>query len=384
MERVPSWLLLGLILLLVFQTQVWAADHPLPPCAEFSVAKDGRPILVPVTWGDETHSFLVDTGAARTALDNSFRGRLGQPKGLTTLSSPGGVLEVRDYACPKLLLGNQDITAIASVICMDLEPARMASGLDFRGILGMDFLSKYAFSIDFDDGKLMLYPEAPAIWRKHGIAVELKNLNGCLGIMVALGRNLEETFIIDTGANVSCARPQVFDSLVTSQQLLMGGLSNVAAAKGDLQARIGFVNRMAVAECESRLCRLDRGSLSLLGTRHLARFHWRIDPANRIAYLSKSALFEIPDSTATSGLSVLLVNDKKVVSKVDPGSPAEHAGIQKGDVLEAVDGRDIRTLDMHLLRTLLTSEPGKVIELGMKSKDVCKTLNLTLKSRLAQ
>lgn len=63
------------------------------------------------------------------------------------------------------------------------------------------------------------------------------------------------------------------------------------------------------------------------------------------------------------GLGVTGVKQGLRVSEVFPGSPAEKAGIKRGDVITAVDGRSIAGLDATLATGMIKGDPGTEVTL---------------------
>ncbi len=66
-----------------------------------------------------------------------------------------------------------------------------------------------------------------------------------------------------------------------------------------------------------------------------------------------------------------------LVSYVEPGSPAEAAGLVRGDILQQVDGQAVNTL-LELHEVLADLQPGVTIELTVLHGDDLRTLQATL------
>ena len=118
----------------------------------FHVAKNGDCLLVPVRIAEKDHLFVVDTGAAMTAVDTSLP--LGQPVGSVNAIGAQGNVEVMVYNPPKATVGRLSLGPLESVVGKDLSPLRQASGYPIEGVLGMDFLGKYVIYLDMNEGDL--------------------------------------------------------------------------------------------------------------------------------------------------------------------------------------------------------------------------------------
>lgn len=72
--------------------------------------------------------------------------------------------------------------------------------------------------------------------------------------------------------------------------------------------------------------------------------------------------FDAPPSGARLGIQVEASDAGLIVSGVVPGSPADAAGLEAGDVITSVGDRDVRSLE-DALRVLASSEPGQTLPL---------------------
>jgi carboxyl-terminal processing protease len=72
-----------------------------------------------------------------------------------------------------------------------------------------------------------------------------------------------------------------------------------------------------------------------------------------------------PDGEADTGLSVLKLFGVLDVVDVAPGSPAEAAGINRGDQIRRIDGRSPRELSLDQVRRLLRGDSGTTVQLAV-------------------
>jgi len=75
-------------------------------------------------------------------------------------------------------------------------------------------------------------------------------------------------------------------------------------------------------------------------------------------------------------------DDGVVVEVVQPDSPAEAAGVRRGDVLEQLAGTPVRTMD-DVTAILGTKAPGEVVEVEVRSGGLPRGLKATLADRPA-
>lgn len=82
----------------------------------------------------------------------------------------------------------------------------------------------------------------------------------------------------------------------------------------------------------------------------------------------------------TNSAGSLVFNDYPVIESIDPGSPAEKAGLQAGDILISLNSQDFRKNPIPLGNLLV---PGNRIVFRYKRDDVTKTSTLIVAQRPA-
>lgn len=103
---------------------------------------DGAMIRVPVQAFGKTLYFLVDSGFTFSAIDEGYKQFLGEPITAYTAGSPlGSDTTLPAFRCPEMFIAEKPL-ALGEITCLDLRMARMVSGQQCDGILGMDFLPK--------------------------------------------------------------------------------------------------------------------------------------------------------------------------------------------------------------------------------------------------
>jgi hypothetical protein len=337
---------------------------------------------LPVILNGKTLMFCVDTGAWKTIVDSSLRTELGQLLGKTTTATPSGFLEIELYRCPHASVGSLDLSIIESVGCHDLTKMRYASGEEIYGVLGMDFLKSYAVEFDFDAGKCRIWKSAPSDWARQQSSMMTYDESNRPFVTLTFPSSRAEQFVIDTGANASTLRSDVFDELIKKGDIHPATNHSGVAMAGTFRAQSGYANEIQLESFTHRNIRLDRDPFSALGIRYLSRYKVRLDFTGGKAYFAASSRFAVPDPIGTSGLAILQMNGEKVVYRVEPVGPAAALGVAPGDVVMSVAGRDAHQHDMVSLHEVLTREPGTLVPLKLSRKGQTFEVAVQLESRL--
>ena len=365
-----KWLLIVLTsVVLVWGTTGGAAEVELAstpkPLVEIATGQDGRLLEVPVRIGPREYSFVVDTGSALTCFGQELTEHLGPPVGTETVMTHGGKLEVELHRCPPATWAGLNLNCHAGVTTTDLAPVRQASGRPIDGVLGMDVLQHYVLRIDFDTGRMQVFPPIATTPKEWGERIPLHTGTWLTPAITATLGNLQtERCHIDTGANVSTLTPALADELSASE-LFRYFRQNAWSSNpaGRARSRSGRLVACTVAGQTAESLRFDVSHTCSLGLNVLSRFHLTLDfPGQSLQMLPGRRILEA-DQPATSGLAVAWVDSKPRVLAVQPGSPAESAGLRPGDVLRRIDDLDTAGMDSFGVGRLLTSQPGRQLRI---------------------
>ena len=332
-----------------------ASDAQQLPAFECPIGRHGRPIVVPLAIADDTAFFLLDTGSAITLCDQKLVSLGVQPIGKTTIRTPAGESEVNIFRRPPAKLGSVNLDAFGKVAFVDLAPLRAVTGQPIQGALGYDVLQNFAMEIDFDEGRLRLWNRAPQSWRNDQ-ALAIHHKMGTPHLSFALPTGREELIAVDTGANISTLRTDVFDALAASSCLTPLEEGFAATIQGFGDSRLGRIARLQLGDYRHDDIRMDRSALSAAGLPYLARYRLRLDFPGRAAYLAPSSRYDLVDSTYTSGMAVLFLNGNKTVYAIVPHGPADMAGIRCQDIIELVNGQSAEDLDMFSFAQVFTNK----------------------------
>lgn len=166
---------------------------------DIAVERAGALILVPVSVNGRRASFLLDTGAGATVLDAALarelglegRGRL-QARGAAG-SDAAAFVTVERFELPGVELRGQ------TVVTLDLAPVAEAIGRPVDGVLGYDFLSRFAVRMDYPGRRLGLWPSGTFAPDPGATRLRLQiesNVPRVEGVLNGIHRG---SFLVDTG-----------------------------------------------------------------------------------------------------------------------------------------------------------------------------------------
>jgi hypothetical protein len=352
--------------------------------AEFLIAKGGDPILLPVTFQRSDYLFLFDTGSTHMVFDTSFRNDFGQLRGTATVVTPQDKkVTVERYDAPEAFLGPLNIKECGSVLCAEIEELDLIEDERISGIIGMNFLIRYAVQIDFDGGILtFLQPltgENPnwgeAFASNHSSPLVLQTSGNILD-------NIEADFTIDTG----CLATGTLDRSVFGKVVPQEGAKTLQirlkTLAGVLDTRETRVEWLSVGPFEYEGLIFEECSPNLLGLSFLSRHTVTFDFFNGIMYLEQGREFRKNDERDMSGLRLVRYSNKTLVYAVEPDGPAYKAGIRAGDVITRVANRNALSYQLWELRALLKSKEGRQIPMTIKRGSDVKKASLQLERKL--
>lgn len=355
------------------------------PClAEFDIPPGADILLVPVEFGGTVLQFALDTGAADTVVDASLRDRLGESVGAKRGETADGIVRLEYFASPEAHLGASRIAVPGPAACADLGMFRMAVGQEIKGIVGMSSLRAYVLRLDFDRGKICLFPPDDRAHPEWGERIPIAyDSSGLPRVSVRLGDRANRLMhIIDTGMNSSGMLPRALFDLLQNEQDLPVFEGTFTSLAGTVRHREARFDTLELGSFEYRGLILHPGSHATLGLSFLCRHVVTFDFPNKRLYLKKGKRFHERDELDMSGLHLLRVSGETVVHSVDEGSPAKAAGIKAEDVILKISGNEASEMEMWTIRKVLKSGDGREIRMKLNRGGEVVEVSFRLKRRL--
>jgi predicted aspartyl protease len=351
--------------------------------------------------GSHRLRFLVDTGAAATVIDVERAKALGLNLSTRTVPGQGGG-EQAFAAVPlkvnELALGGEALTD-ATVYAIPLGILSRFAGVQIDGVLGFEFLSRYAVEIDYAGRALVLHDPAGFRYAGPGEVLPFTLEHNHVQIQADLLRPghepLRGKFTVDTGMAAALLLNTPFvtkHDLLTAELKARPAIPLGAGAGGDVRGVVGRVGGLrlggvTVSEPVTLFTRVAGGYFASderagnVGAEVLRQFRVIVDYPRRRLILEKNAQFGEPFEWDMSGLRLLADGaDLKAVKvrDVSAGSPAAAAGVRAGDEIVAVDGRPAAEFTLSRLHPLFR-RAGEVRRLTLRRGGETVTVEVKLR-----
>ncbi|MFZ4395896.1 MAG: aspartyl protease family protein [Kiritimatiellia bacterium] len=206
---------LALALMLATSLPPWCPA----PANEIQAQIAGRVVFVPVRLnGRGPFQFIVDTGATETIVTPSTA----RAAGIATLPYPG--LQKKGIV-GSLSAGNVSLTNLP-VFIFDPPQAlslRLDEGINYGGILGYTFLSRFATTIDYSRSVVQFEPPAQAAAMSpatNSFLVPFRLVDRLIHVSGKVNRSGPLTFLLDTGSAEVLLSPPIAEQLKLKSQPL--------------------------------------------------------------------------------------------------------------------------------------------------------------------
>jgi hypothetical protein len=349
----------------------------------------GNHLYIPVKINGKERLWILDTGAGMSVIQAGFAKELGlELKGNLTGRGAGGNVEASFTELPPFSLkGIRFDRQVVAVIDMHELISRV--GLDFAGILGFDFLSRFVTKVDYTNELVSFYDPETFEYTGEGHIVGGHLENNVFEVPATLDGEYSGNWLFDLGASLTgldgayayingfVDRPGIERlghgagneyrmKAVTFRSLEFAGYT---IDKPRISFPIGGTDPEFRAE-----------RIGVLGNNIYRNFVLYIDYARERIIVEKGGDFNEAFPVDRSGLQLRLGEGSEiVVLNVSDKTPAMKAGLQVGDVIRAVNGIDAENLDgIVAIREMLKGEPGTDLAFVVNREGKDKRLTVTL------
>jgi hypothetical protein len=347
--------------------------------AEFKIEPDAGLVLVPVLVEGKPRQFLIDTGSTLSLFDSSLSS--GAPLAQIAVSPPSGsAVEKGLYAVPKASVGGIDMRGSGPVMYHDFSALRAVSDRDVWGLLGMQFLKKFIVQVDLASGTVRFLDRAAPPSRSWGVPVPMKIDQRGIPAVTGVVKGQPVEFELDTGDNSggNLAFP-LFARLFPRKKKIRG---EDLMFTGVTSSPSGRLKSLSIGGLKFSGLVFESANDSSLGLALARRCAITFDFPRGAVYLKPGKHIAVAQEFDMSGLHVLRQEGRIAVVSVDVGSPAEAAGVRRGDFVAGVPGHPEVERDIVALRRLLSSGDGVGVALSIEREGGVRPITLKLKKSL--
>jgi hypothetical protein len=309
--------------------------------------------------------FALDSGFQNSAVDWAIAERLGLEIGPEqTVAAPGGSVQRATITGVRFTVGPVEVRDPTVSAVRDLDGLAPLVGHRIDGILGFDFLSRFAVTIDYAGRAVELVE--PELFRppagSQPIALDLGPRQPYVAARVqsARGEWIEGRFLIDTGAVTAVTLNTPFSD---AHHLAEGGPSLRVRGRsigGDTDALLLRLPALRLGDVTlpgpvAGVTFDDVDRAGQISGEALSRFRLTFDYSRERMFLEPGPHLGDPFELDMAGFFLIAGGPdlrERTVYWVLEDTPAAEAGIRAGDRLLEVDGRDARGLALEAVRAL--------------------------------
>ncbi|HWK58824.1 MAG TPA: aspartyl protease family protein [Parapedobacter sp.] len=356
-----------------------AQEEFIPPPSQelttlpFSLAAESVILVKGILVGTpDTLNFILDTGSSGISLDSTTASSLGFVPEESDINIRGiaGVRKAKFLYAKQLKLNDLIVDSLNFHI-NDYEFLSYVYGARIDGVIGYSLLSRYILKIDYDDQEMTICSQGTIKYPRGGHL--LRPFIRTLPVHSAQlkdHRRIRSRFLFDIGAGLSLVLSKEFetDSSVMRKKRKRFPIE-AHGVGGKLGMEMTLVKDFRLGPYRFRnvptMIFEDEFNVTsypylggLIGNQILKRFNLIINYQRREIHLKPNSLYREPFEYSYSGMELYYVDGNIVVGSIIKASPAAIAGIEKGDIVIAVDNNANQNFTQY--KKALTSAKKRV------------------------
>lgn len=288
------------------------------------------------------------------------------------------------------------------VLMEDVFHLSTRMGMPVHGIIGYDIFKNFVVKINYNTNILTLYPPDTKLKKRKKAEEYPLYIEGSKAYVYGKvrqhnGDTVRVKLVLDTGASHSLSLYLPTDErLMLPPKVMKAYLGR--GLSGDILGKVGRLDAFSLGRYEMEDLTAsypDEASIKLalniagrngnLGSDILSRFTAIFDyPHNRLV-LIPNRRFREPFNYNMAGFEVTTPWPGKnlyIVSNVIEDSPAKLVGLEPGDQLLDVNGKDCNEINLPELLRLLESKPGRKLKIRLRRETEILDVDLVLQSRI--
>lgn len=348
-------------------------------------------IYITVNIGGKERDWILDTGAGMSVIDSVYAIEAGlKLEGEMKGSGAGNTVNftftnIPEYSIPGLKMHSQT-AAVLNVVNILKK-----FGTEASGILGYDFLSRFITRIDYANETISFYHPEHFQYKGDGTIIDAPLKGNCFTVPVTVDGKFTGRWNFDTGAS-SCGFHYPFAE-ANNMQALKGIEKMGFGAGGSFMERNVEFNTIEFAGhtlTEPLLdVPLEKGAgafsggelIGNLGSTLMRHFVIYLNYKDQQLIVEKGDDFDKVFPRDKSGLQLIISDDDRFeVIFVAPGTPADKAGFETGDIVKSINGIDAEYLDgLIAVRKMLKGNAGTEFVFAIERDGAQKDIKLKLR-----
>ena len=336
--------------------------------------------------------FVFDSGGANVIDPGVLRQLGASAQGSAQGSGVGSQTESISFTTvDSLQIGGAKLTHAQFAVLPIGAGFGIASGSPIDGIIGFEVLARYVTTFDYGANRVVLRLPGDTAADAFGARIPFVFHDNTPMISGSLD-GVPAQMTVDTGSRMSvsvfkpfaAAHPEVLPAALTAAGVNGFGIGGPALGRlGRLDTlQIGpFLLRETIADFSTQ----EKGSFAdpytaaNVGGGVWKRFALTFDYPHQTLYLTPNAALSEGETYDRSGAFVIERAGAPVILAVRAGTPAEAAGLRKGDTIESVDGHPAATLSLADVRAALRADAGTHVRLGISRGGTSQDIDVTLR-----
>lgn len=337
---------------------------------------------------DKELNFIFDTGSSGISLDSATCALLQIPVTPTdtTVSGIAGTKKVNFVFDAQFHTGNLT-TDHVNFYVNDYSLLSSVYGERIDGIIGYSFLSRYIIRINYDSAVMKIYRPGKIKYDKGGTLLHpVINRLALQTVTVSDAKKVAFDFYMDTGAGLCLLMTESFikdSSIMLSRRKPV--TTQAEGLGGKKAMRLTVIKKMKLGPYKFKNVPVylynDEINLmsyphtgGLLGNDLMRRFNITFNYPQQEIHIKPNNHYTDEFDYAYTGMSLYAFDDKILIDDIIPGSPAEKAGLQKGDEVISVSQNVLGNIQEYKNLLQKAKESVKMI-IKRKEKIIFLSLN---------
>ncbi len=349
-------------------------------------------IYFPVTVGGKTRTWVLDSGAGATVVENNFAKELGlELEGKMKGSGAGNVVDVSFVQMPPIEIYGLELSSQKAAAIELKSLFQMWVGMDVAGILGYDFLSRVITKVDYANELISFYHPDSFQYTGDGVILEAPiSQSKMFHLPLLVDGEYGGKWNLDLGAGgMSFHYPFAKNNNILDRKGITGlghGAGGSIQQMKDRFKSIEFAGFIIDNPIVSWPLEKGEGAFSgrdltgNLGNTVLRHFIIYLDYKNERIIVEKGDGFSKKFPEDHSGMQLANLPDKGLsINWVSKGTPATKAGFEIDDLIISINGKSCDTLGGIIgIKKMLREAPGTTYTFIVKRGEEELNLKLTL------